>query len=190
MPGVSAPRRIWYLITDEAYLAVTVFRFNQWLITRRSLPVRALAGPLAHLLRTWARQLTKVDLPPTARIAEGLFIGHASSIFIHEAAVIGRCCSVNHEVTIGVGGLGDRRGVPVLGDCVFVSAGAKVFGNIEIGDHVLIRPNAVLSRSVPSCSAVGGNPAVITGPARPEDVERVLFGESHVYKPGAAIPTA
>jgi serine O-acetyltransferase len=88
----------------------------------------------------------------TPCIGEGFFIQHGFSTII-AARSIGRNCWVNQQVTIG---FSDKGKLPTLGDNVQVTAGAKVFGDITIGDNSLIGANAVVCKSVPpNCTVVG-----------------------------------
>ena len=85
-------------------------------------------------------------------IGEGLFIQHGFSTII-AARSIGKNCWINQQVTIG---FSDKGKLPTLGDHVHVTAGAKVFGDIVIGDNSLIGANAVVCKNVPpNCTVVG-----------------------------------
>ena len=84
-------------------------------------------------------------------IGEGLFIQHGIGAFI--GGKIGKNCWINQQVTIGYS---NKTETPTLGDNVQVTAGAKVFGNITIGDNVIIGANAVVNKNVPpKCTGVG-----------------------------------
>lgn len=89
-------------------------------------------------------------------IGGGLFIQHGFSTVI-AAERIGRHCFINQQVTIGY--KGDKA--PVLGDNVIVTCGAKVLGNITVGNNVVIGANAVVVKDVPNDVVVGGVPATI-----------------------------
>lgn len=183
MPGAGRVRQFYYLSTEETLWAISAFRLNQAL-GRVRLPI------VGWALRAWGRALYLhirqhygIDIPSTAHIGPGLYIGHAGGIILHSDAVLGANCAITHGVTIGVGGRGEGRGVPRIGDGVFISAGAKVYGRIEIGDYVMIRPNATVSRSVPALSAVGGVPGVVTGPVARDDIFALLFGADRTRWP-------
>ncbi len=120
---------------------------------------------LVKLLRPsyiiWKRLLevySGISLSPRAKIGPGLYINHFGSIFVGDVN-IGENCNLSQEVTIGVAGRGDKRGMPVLGDRVYIAAGAKVFGQVVLGDDVVVGANAVVTKSFPDCSVVGGVPA-------------------------------
>lgn len=77
---------------------------------------------------------------------------------VHAKAVVGRNCTIHQNVTIGSDG---RGGVPVIGDNVFIGAGAVIVGPIKVGDNVIIGANAFVNKDVPSNCTVGGVPAMI-----------------------------
>lgn len=93
----------------------------------------------------------------TGNIGEGLFIQHGFSTIIL-AKSIGKNCWINQQVTIGAS---VERGFPVIGSNVAIYAGAKVLGNIAIGDNVNIGANAVVVKDVPDNCTVVGVPAYI-----------------------------
>lgn len=93
----------------------------------------------------------------SGRIGEGLFIQHGYSTIIG-AEIIGKNCWINQEVTLGYV---SESGLPVLGDNVHITAGAKVFGNITIGDNSIVGANAVVVKNVPPNCTVVGVPAYI-----------------------------
>lgn len=93
----------------------------------------------------------------TKDIGPGLFLQHGFSTII-SARMIGKDCWVNQQVTIGYAAEGIG---PTLGDNVSVYAGAKVIGNITIGDNSIIGANAVVVKNVPPNCTVVGVPAYI-----------------------------
>lgn len=90
-------------------------------------------------------------------IGGGLYIQHGFATMI-AAKSIGRNCWINQQVTIGYNGYGDA---PVIGDNVMITCGAKVLGQIHVGNHVTVGANAVVIRDVPDYCVVGGVPARI-----------------------------
>ena len=67
-------------------------------------------------------------------------------------AIIGSNANISQNITIGVSGQGDNRGVPVIGDNVYIAPGARIFGKIHIGNNVKIGANAVIHKSIPDNS--------------------------------------
>ena len=88
-------------------------------------------------------------------IGGGLFIEHGFSTII-ACKHIGRNCWINQQVTIGYS---DAKNCPYIGNDVQIKAGAKVIGNVQVGDDVIIGANAVVVKDVPSHSIVVGIPA-------------------------------
>ena len=83
------------------------------------------------------------------------------NITINPNAVIGKNCNIHKGVTIGQENRGKRKGVPTIGNSVWIGVNAIVVGNITIGDDVLIAPNSYVNCNVPSHSIVIGNPCKI-----------------------------
>ena len=102
-----------------------------------------------------------IELPKGTKVGEGFYIGHFGGIIISGGAVIGRNCNISQGVTIGVAGRGENRGIPVIGDCVYIGPGAKVIGKIRVGNNVAIGANAVVTKDVPDNAVVGGVPAKV-----------------------------
>ena len=116
---------------------------------------------LGRLVSQVARWVTGVEIHPGASIGHGFFIDHGMGVVIGETAEIGDYVTLFQGVTLG--GTGKEKGKrhPTLGNHVVVGSGAKVLGNIRIGDSVKIGANSVVLRSVPSNSTVTGIPGRI-----------------------------
>ena len=117
---------------------------------------------LPRLLMTVARWITGVEIHPSATIGRGLFIDHGMGVVIGETTTIGRNVTLYQGVTLG--GTGKQRGKrhPTIGNNVVIGTGAKVLGDITIGDNSMVGANAVVVRSVPEHSTVVGVPGRIT----------------------------
>ena len=129
-----------------------------------------MAHRLAHRLYCWkvplaprvvsqiSRFLTGIEIHPGATIGRRFFIDHGMGVVIGETTVIGDDVLLYQGVTLG--GTGNEKGKrhPTLGDGVVVGTGAKVLGNIRIGDHVKIGAGSVVVRPVPDNSTVVGIP--------------------------------
>ena len=90
-------------------------------------------------------------------IGGGLYIQHGFATVV-AAKSVGENCWINQQVTVGYNSQGEP---PVIGDWVMITCGAKVLGNIRIGNHVTVGANAVVIRDVPDNCVVGGVPARI-----------------------------
>ena len=115
-------------------------------------PLGALAGRIAS---RWWRSVPGLDLSGT-EIGPGLFVSHGQCTIL-SAERIGANCQVHQGVTVGWDYRGDRR--PIIGDDVFIGAGAKVLGAITIGDKARIGANAVVVCDVPAGATAVGIPA-------------------------------
>jgi len=111
----------------------------------------------------WRRYIVKygIEIPREAKIGYGFWISHYGGIILNGSVVIGNNCNISQGVTIGIGGRGDKRGNPVIGDNVYIGPGAKVFGKIRIGNNAAIGANAVVTKDVPDNATVGGIPATV-----------------------------
>ena len=109
-----------------------------------------------------ARFLTGVEIHPGAQIGRKFFIDHGMGVVVGETAIIGD--NVLHYQGVTLGGTGKETGKrhPTIGNGVVVGAGAKILGNITIGDNSYIGANAVVIKNVPSNSTVVGIPGRIT----------------------------
>lgn len=111
---------------------------------------------LPRFISQVARHITGIEIHPGAKIGKGLFIDHGMGVVIGETTIIGDNVTLFQGVTLG--GTGKERGKrhPTIGNNVVIATGAKVLGNITIGDNVNIGANAVIIRPVPSdCTVVG-----------------------------------
>jgi len=104
-----------------------------------------------------------VDIHPAARLGHGILLDHATGLVIGETAVVGNNVSILQSVTLGGTGKeqGDRH--PKVGNGVLISAGAKILGNISIGDGAKVGAGSVVLEDVPDHVTVAGVPARIVG---------------------------
>jgi serine O-acetyltransferase len=105
------------------------------------------------------RTMTATILPSGASVGGGLHVSHVGAIVVSPATRLGRDCNLSQGSTIGVGGRGEHRGAPFIGDRVYVGPGAKIFGPIRVGDDVAVGANAVVREDVPDGAVVVGVPA-------------------------------
>lgn len=133
----------------KGFSALSAFRFanHLWKDNRR---------PLALYLQSLISKTFSVDIHPAATVGKGILIDHGTGIVIGETARIGNDVSILQNVTLGGTGKeqGDRH--PKIGNGVLIAAGAKVLGNITIGDGAKIGAGSVVLKDVPAhCTAVG-----------------------------------
>lgn len=151
-------RYIEPLLYFKGFHALVTYRFGHelWLAGRKD---------FAYYLQSQSSRIFAVDIHPAAEIGVGLMLDHGTGIVVGETAKIGDNCSILHEVTLGGTGNveGDRH--PKIGSNVMIGAGAKVLGNIRVGDCSRIAAGSVVLKEVPERSTVAGVPAKVIGPA-------------------------
>ena len=115
----------------------------------------------AQYLQSKSCEIFAVDIHPKVQIGGGILLDHATSFVAGETAVIGNNVSILHEVTLGGSGkiCGDRH--PKVGDGVLIGAGAKLLGNIFIGENSKIGAGSVVLNDVPPYVTVVGIPAQV-----------------------------
>lgn len=149
----------------RAYRLVPGFRFMFWLrlaaMTRGSGWLWRPAHLLARLMHKRLRFRFGISIPYTTRIGAGFYIGHFGGIVVNEAVVIGRNCNISQGVTIGQLNRGSRKGVPVIGDAVYIGPGAAIIGAVTIGNGCAIGANAVVSRDLCRDAVAVGVPATV-----------------------------
>jgi len=109
---------------------------------------------LGPLVARFNQFLTGVDIGPGAEIGPGLRIAHGTGIVIGGYSKIGRNALLLHQVTIGAPSPERVAKMPVIGDNVFIGAGAKLIGGIRVGDNVFIGVNAIVAQNIPDNSRV------------------------------------
>ena len=136
----------------KGFLALQTQRMAHWLWTEGR-------ETLALYFQSRTSELFQVDIHPAARIGRGIFIDHGTGIVIGETAVVGDDVSMLHGVTLGGTGAerGDRH--PKIGKGVLLGAGAKVLGNIPVGDYAKIASGSVVLKPVPAGCTAAGVPA-------------------------------
>lgn len=119
----------------------------------------------ALYLQSQSSRIFGVDIHPAAEIGRGIMIDHATGVVIGETARVGDDTSILHNVTLGGSGkeCGDRH--PKIGRGVMIGAGAKILGNISVGNCARIASGSVVLKDVPAERTVAGVPAKVVGRA-------------------------
>jgi serine O-acetyltransferase len=151
----AAKNVVEVLLTYSGLHAIIAHRLAHAL-ARLGVPV------LPRAIMTLVRGLTGIEIHPAARIGRGLFIDHGMGVVIGETAVLGKNVTLFQGVTLGGTGKEHGKRHPTIGDNVVIGAGAKVLGNITIGNDSMVGANAVVIRDVPEHSTVVGVPGRIT----------------------------
>jgi serine O-acetyltransferase len=149
--GESALGSMW----QRGAIAVAIYRFGRF---ARELKFPLLGLPaklLYYVLFYFVQMLTGVSIQAYARIGPRFVVRNHTGIFVL-AERIGSDFTVCEGVTVGnIRG----KGLPMIGDRVYLEPGCKVLGNVTIGDDVVIRANSLVLNDIPSRSIVIGNPA-------------------------------
>lgn len=146
------------LLFFKGFQAIQAYRIGHWLWTHNR-------RDMAYMIQARVSEVYGIDVHPAAVIGKGLMIDHAHSIVIGETAVVGDNVSMLHSVTLGGTGKEDDDRHPKIGNGVLIGAGAKVLGNIRVGNCSRIAAGSVVLEEVPSCKTVAGVPAKIVGEA-------------------------
>lgn len=117
---------------------------------------------IARFISQLARFSTGIEIHPGAKIGKELFIDHGMGVVIGETSIIGDNVLLYQGVTLGGTGLEKGKRHPTIGNDVVVGTGAKILGNITIGDNSYIGANAVVIKDVPPNSTVVGVPGRVT----------------------------
>ncbi len=131
----------------------------------------------ARLLSQISRFMTGIEIHPGAKIGKRFFIDHGIGVVIGETAVIGDDVLLYQGVTLGGTGLEKGKRHPTIGNNVVIGTGAKVLGNITIGDNSYIGANAVVIKDVPPNSTVVGVPGRITK----QDGKKIDISLDHIH---------
>jgi serine O-acetyltransferase len=136
----------------KGFQALQASRVAHWLWTQGR-------ETLAFHFQSRISELFQIDIHPGAKLGSGLFLDHGTGIVIGETAVVGDEVSMLHGVTLGGTGAerGDRH--PKIGKGVLLGAGAKVLGNIVVGDYAKVASGSVVLKPVPAGCTVAGVPA-------------------------------
>jgi len=146
-PGVWA--MAWYRVAHKLYLS----NFKR----------------IARILMGISQILTNIDIHPAAQIGKRVFIDHGTGVVIGETTIIEDDVLIYQGVTLGGVSLTHGKRHPTIKRGAVIGAGAKVLGNIEIGEFAKIGANSVVVKPVPDCSTAIGIPAHVIEKGRCKD---------------------
>jgi serine O-acetyltransferase len=144
--------RMEVLLTYAGFHAMIMHRIAHVLHTKLHIPL------LPRMISQFNRFLTGIEIHPGAQIGQGLFIDHGMGVVIGETTIIGDHCVLFQGVTLGGTGKQTGKRHPTIGSNVMISAGAKVLGNLYVGDYAKIGAQSVVLKDVPANSTVVGVP--------------------------------
>lgn len=147
------------LLYFKGFHALQAYRVSHWLWNQKR-------ESLALFMQNQISVVFGVDIHPAAKVGSGILVDHATGIVVGETAVIEDDVSILQSVTLGGTGKesGDRH--PKIRKGVLISAGAKVLGNVEVGQGAKIGAGSVVLKDVPPHTTVAGVPAVVIGKPR------------------------
>jgi serine O-acetyltransferase len=155
----AAQSRLETFLTSPGLHAVWSHRVAHRLWERR--PAYRLP---ARVLSNVTRTLTGVEIHPGATIGRRFFIDHGMGVVIGETSVVGDDVMLYHDVTLGGRSMAKVKRHPTVGDRVTIGSGARVLGDINLGDDSQIGANSVVTRDVPAGAVAVGIPAQIREP--------------------------
>jgi serine O-acetyltransferase len=151
--SASARNRLKALLTDGT-LAMVVYRLME-------ASQRLRLYPLAMIFNKLNVVFSRCVIGRNARFGPGFVLVHSIGVVINSSVRGGRDVKIEHQVTIGA----EKNESPVLGDDVFIGAGAKIVGGVRLGSRVKVGANAVVVDDVPDGTTVAGIPARPVGGA-------------------------
>ncbi|MRN66212.1 serine O-acetyltransferase [Brucella sp. 10RB9213] len=151
----------------KGFHAIQTHRLAHWLYKQGR-------KDFAYYLQSRSSSIFQTDIHPAARLGSGLFLDHATGLVVGETAVVEDNVSMLHGVTLGGTGKssGDRH--PKIRQGVLIGAGAKILGNIQVGQCSKIAAGSVVLKSVPHNVTVAGVPARIIGETGCTEPSRVM----------------
>jgi serine O-acetyltransferase len=151
-------RQVDPMLYFKGFHALQAHRFSHWLYAHGE-------RDFALYLQSQSSRVFGVDINPAAKIGRGIMLDHATGIVIGETATVGDMTSILQGVTLGGTGKEDGDRHPKIGRCVMIGAGAKILGNITVGDCARIAAGSVVLKDVPPKTTVAGVPARVVGVA-------------------------
>jgi serine O-acetyltransferase len=153
---------ITIIFFTQGFWAIMQYRVAHFCYQKIRIPIiRQLFLFLCLLWRKVIEISTGISIPASAKIGHSFYIGHFGGIILNSNASLGNNCNIGQGVTIGVSGIGDRRGVPIIGNNVYIGVNSVVAGKITVGDNVLIGACSLVNTDVENDAVVLGVPAKI-----------------------------
>lgn len=149
------------LFLTQGFWAVFQYRIAHWCYTLRVPIIKQILLLVCVLWQKLIEILTGISIPYSVTIGHSFYIGHFGGIIINANSSIGNNCNISQGVTIGISGRDDKRGVPSIGNNVYIGANAVIAGKITVGDDCLIAANSLVVNSVESGVTVLGVPAKV-----------------------------
>lgn len=146
----------------QGFWAILQYRTANFFHRKLKIPVlRQIVLSICLLWRKLIEITTGISIPASAQIGHSFYIGHFGGIILNAKTVIGTNCNISQGVTIGVSGVNEKRGVPIIGNNVYIGANSVVAGGITIGDNVLIGACSLVTTDASEDSVMLGVPAKV-----------------------------
>ncbi len=156
----SGKSAIVLILSQQGLWAIIVYRINNAIYSSKLFkPLKIILLLIGLFFQKLMEIITGISLPYSATIGSQFYIGHFGGIIINSKAVIGNNCNISQGVTIGISGVREHRGIPIIGNNVYIGANAVIAGNLHIGDNVVIGANSLVVDSVEPNVTVVGVPA-------------------------------
>lgn len=144
----------------QGFWVMVVYRFGRWRYTVRPALLRKMLSLIYKILYKFIQIITGIELPCEVPVGRNFVIEHFGGIVVSGYASFGDNCCIRNGVTIGLKNLSNPC-APRIGNNVDIGTGAKLLGDITVGNHITIGANAVVTCDVPDNSIAVGVPAVI-----------------------------
>lgn len=142
----------------QGFWVLVVYRFGRWRYGVRPALLRKLLSFVYKVLFKFVQIITGVELPCEVVIGRNFVIDHFGGIVISGYARFGDDCRIRNGVVVGLKNVNEPI-APVFGNNVDIGAGAKVLGNITVGDYAKVASGSVVLKPVPAGCTVAGVPA-------------------------------
>jgi len=150
------------LFLTQGFWATFQYRIAHFIHSKVTIqPFRFLLLGFIYFWQKIIEIITGISIPASVSIGKSFYIAHFGGIIINSQTIIGDNCNISQGVTIGISGLGDKRGVPTIGNNVYIGANAVLAGNITIEDNVIIGASSFVNSNVHDNKVVLGVPAVV-----------------------------
>jgi serine O-acetyltransferase len=152
-------------LRNLAFWAMATYRLGNW-AEELPEPLRGAGGKVYGALSLFVEATSGILLNREAKIGKDFHLVHSGNIKIHPDCVIGDRVGIMQDVTLGE--TVERKGAPIIGNDVFIGAGAKVLGPVKIGDRARIAANSLVVTDVPpGCTAIGVPAKIMRYTGRP-----------------------
>ena len=143
----AARNKLEVFLTYPGVHALWGHRICHWLWNRK-------LKLISRIYSNWIRTITGIEIHPAAKIGKRFFIDHGMGVVIGETTVIGDDVMIYHDVTLGARTFENGKRHPTIGNDVVIGAGARILGNISVGEGSRISANSVITRDLPAKSII------------------------------------